>query len=212
MLPFLAHSRRCPSSSVIYNQSNISMRLACVRVRPLTRWLALRARNTWQRWWGGSSACFAGIALLGLHRVQAADALARAARLWPRAKMRGGNGRQLVLHPCGTGQTRRHWVIVEAGRWRIGSRCALTSQGEGGGGQRCSLSLAHVMGGAGQKLGGGSDACFAYVTWLALVGNGGVLGVEHWRGMSGRQRWRVGGVMALSQCWRWHADVRGDGT
>ncbi len=112
----------------------------------------------------------------------------------------------------GTGQTRRRWDVVEAGRWRVGLHCALASQGEGGGGQRRSLSLAHVTGGAGQKLGGGSGACFAFVAWLALVGDGGVLGVVHWQGMSGRQRWRVGEAMALSQCWRRHTDVRGDGT
>jgi hypothetical protein len=150
--------------------------------------------------------------LLGLRQVQAADVLACAARSRPRAKMKGGNGHWLALHACGTGKTRRRWDVVEAGWWRVGSRCTLTSQGEGGGGQRRLLSLAHVMGGAGQKLGEGSGACFAYVAWLALVGNGRVLGVVHWQGMSGCQQWRIGGAMALSQCWRWHADVRGDGT
>jgi hypothetical protein len=212
MLPFIARFRGHPSSSVINNQSNISTRSARVRVRLLTHWLALCAHDTWRRWGGGSGACFTGITLLGSRQVQVADALARAARSRPRAKMRGGNGRWLALHACGTGQTRWHWDVVEAGRWRVRSRCALASQGEGGGGQRRSLSLAHVTGGAGQKLGGGSGACFAYVSWLALMGDGGVLGVEHWRGMSGHQRWRVGGAMALSQCWRQHADVGGDGT
>jgi hypothetical protein len=28
-----------------------------------------------------------------------------------------------------------------------------------------------------------------------------------WRGMSGRQWWRVGGAMAFSQCWHWHTGV-----
>ncbi len=74
------------------------------------------------------------------------------------------------------------------------------------------LSSAQVTGGPGQKLEGGSGACFAYIAWLALVGNGGVLGVVHWQEMSGHQRWCVGGAIALSQCWRPHADVRGGGT
>ncbi len=88
----------------------------------------------------------------------------------------------------------------------------LTSQGEGGWGQQHLLSSAHVTGGAGRKLGEGPSACFAYVARLALVGDDRVLGVVHWRRISGRQQWRVGEVMALLQCWRQHADVRGGGT
>ncbi len=48
-------------------------------------------------------------------------------------------------------------------------------------------------------MGGGSGACFACIARLALVGNGELLGVVCWWGMSGRQRWHVAGVMALSQ-------------
>jgi hypothetical protein len=75
-----------------------------------------------------------------------------------------------------------------------------------GGGQRRSLRTAHITGGARQSCGGGSGACFTCVA-RALAGNGGVLGVVRWRGMSGRQWWRIGGAMAFSQCWRWHTGV-----
>ncbi len=87
----------------------------------------------------------------------------------------------------------------------------------------------------GEGRGGGSGARFAQLTWwvvqgkvggeaaalapLALLGllslamaGCGVLGVVHWREMSGRQWWRVGRAMAFSHCWHWHAGVRRGGT
>ncbi len=89
----------------------------------------------------------------------------------------------------------------------------LASHGEGGEGPAVLDLLGSRHGWRSAKIGGGGgSACFAYVAWLALVGNGGVLGVVHWQRMSEHQRWCVGGMMALSQCWRQHADVRGGGT
>jgi hypothetical protein len=62
------------------------------------------------------------------------------------------------------------------------------------------------------KLGGGAAALAS----LALLGcshqRWWVLGIVHWRGMSGRQWWRIGGTIAFSQCWRQHAGVRRGGT
>jgi hypothetical protein len=137
--PAGARFRGRPSSSVIDNQSNISTRSARVRVRPLTRWLALRARDTWRRWGGGSGACFAGIALLGSRRVQAADALARAARLRPRAKIRGGNGRRLRC------------TLVAQGK-RVGVGTSLRQAGGASGRAARSRPRVKVEGGSGARL------------------------------------------------------------
>ena len=60
--------------------------------------------------------------------------------------------------------------------------------------------LCSLLVGAGQSWGGeGSGACFACIAQLALVGNGSVLGVVHWRGMLGYQWWCIGMATALSQ-------------
>ena len=67
-----------------------------------------------------------------------------------------------------------------------------------GGGAAALASLGSRHGWRRAKMGGGSGACFACVARLALVGDGGALGVVCWWGMSGRQRWRVGG-------WRCHS-------
>jgi hypothetical protein len=66
--------------------------LACIGVGPLTRWLTLRARGP--GWQGGAAA----LTLLGSCWGQAADALARAACLWPRAKVEEGKQRSRA-HP-----------------------------------------------------------------------------------------------------------------
>jgi hypothetical protein len=94
----------------------------------------------------------------------------------------------------------------------VGSRCALAAQGEDGEGQQSLLCLARIAACAGQSWGGGSSACFASVARFALVGNGGVLGVVCWRGMSGHQWWRVGEALVFSQCCLRHAGVRRGGT
>ncbi len=117
---------------------------AHVRVRLLTHWLALRTCDTGQRWGGGQwrllcLACFAWLALLGSRPVQAADALAHAARLRPRAKMGGG---KLCL-AC-LGFRLRSRLRANMGGWQWPSAHAACLQPRtklGGGGSKASFAL-----------------------------------------------------------------------
>ncbi len=131
-------------------------------------------------------------------------------------RLRGVGGSALV---------RESAALLGCWQWRVGVGTLLRQAADAlgraarlrprvkvGGGQRRLLLSGHVTGGARQKWGGGSGACFACVARLSLVGDGGVLGVVRWWGMLGRQRWRFGGAMALSQFWRQHTGVRGGGT
>ncbi len=80
-------------------------------------------------------------------------------------------------------------------------------QGEGGGRAAVLASHGSRHGWHRVKFGGGSGACFACAAWLALAGDGGVLGVVRWQGMSLRQWWHVGGAMAFSHYWPQHVGV-----
>ncbi len=73
---------------------------------------------------GGGRGGAAALALLGLRRGQAADALARAARSWPRA---AGGRQQRLLHLACIGVGLLTWWLTVDGASRGGERRLLCS-------------------------------------------------------------------------------------
>jgi hypothetical protein len=68
------------------------------------------------------------------------------------------------------------------------------SRAKVGGGSGARVAWLTLLAAKGKVGEGGSSACFACISWLVLVGVGGVLGVVHWRG-DWRQCWGIGGAL-----------------
>ena len=185
------------------------LRLACIGVGLLTRWLVLCARakvGGGQRrsqahpWTLAAATALAeggaaALALLGLRQGRAADALARAARSRPRAGVRGGQQR-LPVAVAGEG----HWrslCLVHIGVELLTRQLALRAHGPeqrwGGGGAAVLALLGSLCWQPRAKLGGGGGSS-THVAQLAPIRVGMVLGVVCWsggRGMGGNV-WGVG--------------------
>ncbi len=89
----------------------------------------------------------------------------------------------------------RHWDIVEADWWGVESAARLRPRVKVGGAAALAL-LGSQHRCCRDKIGGGSGACFIYVAQLVLVGDGMLLGVAHWRGITGCS----GGTLAGRWC------------
>ncbi len=173
---------------------------ACVRVRPLMRQLALCTCGPGQRWGGGGAAA---LALLGLRWGQATDALACTGRSRPMSKMGEEQMRSIHLACAGFG-------LLDA---LVCTACSWSGQKWEGAVALASLGSHYWRPSTKLRGEGGSDACFACIAWLTLIGVGiggvlwGIGGAARQQGFCrlalGRVHWLCGVVQALVvACWQ----------